>query len=730
MKYSNLPFDLSAEPRVVGYDAVPRHTRQTVDRSNALVRGKFETAQSEKTPSSGVLFALHLARTRWEILESTVKDAAIATGVSEGTIGRLELPKKPEEKLYSDPVRKILSWWDREGVPFEVREQLLELIGQRKPGVFGFYEMLRFAVENPDDLADISSTGKASRRKLEGVVPDYREVLGIVDRLHPKKEKKHRDVRERRLRQGRDAWTESSVAQMTSRTIEEPLARFHAGLEIYLAEQYGLPLTPPSLHSGVGKKNKLSHIDVLDVMGCEWLPWNRIEHLARAFFTSKELPVVQKAWEQGFEADRSRPTFGRMLKPLRDDPEREMSNHEYAYCLNIRPPQERRGEKHVYDRDSYCYNPSSEVRRVLDRGMVSSFAPPRCLAELTLKEGEDDVRTSLKAQYFEDRRRHYRRRGILQSSEKGLELRITGEWNGILPKQAAEYLLSEYEYDDQILNSWRLWILDIEEGRRPAKNTTQAEYDSVVQAYETLGSLRVNAALDRKRSYGEVSAYGREFSTVEEMLRKLRESLKSYEAFHAMITEYGEANDFVISIDRLRAIATGKVCPPLSDLQHIADACNVDFNPEVRKDWFVRFPTMHHDRASHSTKDPLARLLMTLMYSEFPTLITFAEERLPGVQAHAISKLIRDLDSGAEVNWIEVQRILNACEGTQSRTAKFARLLFESNRDLAGTVEILAAQPTFTKHTDPETFVGLTANERKQFFPCSTESSSETPPPR
>ncbi|MBP7114339.1 MAG: hypothetical protein KBA40_02695, partial [Candidatus Peribacteraceae bacterium] len=449
--------DLS-EPYVWDVDDFVGRERMPVARGN--------TKLEEIYMNTRTLLPKLISSVRWSKLRRPYREYSDEIGLSINGYKPLEKDPKLASGAHREKITKLLAYWEEKGISSGIREQLLDLllnpellelddsctdllssieyIREQSLQVIGakevsaFYHRVGYELGHDTVEKKFPSTYNTLwQRDKTGTVPDILELIKFVDTMYAGKSKVMIAKRTMRHEQAAALWREARKNQYRENTVEDPLAIILTAMEEHLARMNGATLTAKSIGEGldVGSLNSERLIQ------SELIGTADIAPIARTVMNRSEVDDFLLSWEKACVVELQRESFGRQCQAAMND--RGLTAADIGRALDVKAPEERGIESKGREQR---YRPDAEVRSVLYHNHVSSQIPVEALIQLIASD--DKHAGTLRAAYFTERERYFRRNGYRKSGE-GLRMRITRELAGASTKKLATNFLPENKHGDK-----------------------------------------------------------------------------------------------------------------------------------------------------------------------------------------------------------------------------------------------------------------------------------------
>ncbi len=690
------------EPDLWNVDDFKGHDRMAVARGNTALAKIFEQTRT-KLPKL-------IASVRWSLLRQPYKDYANAAGMSAN--GYVPLERDPKSGgAHREKITKLLSYWEQNGISSGIREQLLDLllnpdlleldesctdllsgiehvreqslqlIGAKEMTAFYHrvgYELGHARVE--ENFPSIYNT--LWQRERTGTVPEYLELMNFIDTMYAGRSKDMTSRRTLRHTQAEEMWREARTSQYTDRTIELPLAVLLTLAEKHLAVKHGSTMTAKS----IGDEFRTGSLHSERLIQCELIDTVEIEPVARKLLKRKEMDGFLQEWDEAFAAELDRNSFGKQCQDAMNA--RGLTAADIGRVLGVKSPEERgletAGRKQRY-------RPDAEVRSVLFHNHVSSQIPVEALIQVIAES--DEQAGALRAAYFTERERFFKRSGYKKSGE-GLRMRIERELaNASMKKLATTFVPKTKQGDKKVIREKDLELQRLERNEGGKKTVGFKQVFPVLKEMATGAS---EEALDRLSGMDEMDEALKSFSTVDEMAQNLIKGLKGADAVSEAMRNIAQRDSQWLRSDLITKMGEGSFVSALPSLRLMAKAALDQTLPEeVRRDWYERFPKQLREGLLHfgTVSHPTALALCTIIATREANPMDFFQHRVPGVVPTQGTKVLRNLNDGEEVEWKHLHKYLLAA-GLQSHQAtyKYVQQLHASGGDMKGVLKEIVPQ--------------------------------------
>lgn len=684
--------DLS-EPYVWNVDDFEGRERMPVARGNTKLEEIYKNTRT-KLPKL-------IASVRWSLLRRPYKEYSDEIGMSINGYKPLEKDPKMAGGAHREKITKLLSYWEGIGISSGIREQLLDLllnpellelddsctdllssidyIREQSLQLIGAKEMSAFYHRVGYELGHDTVEEKFPsiyntlwQREKTGTVPDFLELIEFVDTMYAGKSKAMIAKRTMRHAQAAALWREARKNQYRERTVEDPLAIVLTAMEEHLARRHGATLTAKS----IGEKLHAGPQDSERLIQSELISTADIAPIARTVMKPDEVDDFLQSWDQAFVVELERESFGRQYQAAMN--ERGLTTPDIGRLLDVKAPEER-GRKAKERRQRY--RPDAEVRNVLFHNHVSSQIPVEALIQLVASD--DSHADRLRAAYFTERERYFRRNGYRKSG-KGLRMKIERELaSASMQMLATTFLPKKQRSDSKIVRKKDLQLQNLE---RDESGPKEISFEQVFPKLQQMAAEHSDAALDRLSCMDEMPEDLKHFTTVQEMAEKLTKGMKSADAVSEAMRNISIVDSQWLRPDLITQMGNGHFVSALPSLRYMMKAVLDQTLPEsVRRDWYERFPRQLEEGLLHFgiVQHPTAKSVCTVIASKDGNPMDFFKHRVPGVDPTQGTKILRDLNEGKRIDWKHIHKDLLAAGLLPSQaTYKFIQQLHASGGDV------------------------------------------------
>lgn len=688
--------DLSG-PYVWDVDDFEGHDRMAVSRGNTALEKVFAQTESDLPKL--------IASVRWSIFRMPYKDYAKTVGMS--TNGYTPLEKDPRNSgSHREKITKLLTYWEKNCISSGVREQLLDLL--LNPGllkldesctdllsgiehtreqsmhllgakdVSAFYQRVGYELGHDTVEKEYPSFYNTLwQRERTGTVPDFIEVMNFVETMYKGKGKDVTAMRTLRHAQGEAVWREARTNQYRDRTLEDPLAIVLAAAEIHIARRSGETMTAKSL----GESFKLGSLNSERMIQSELIDTVDIDPVVRKVMKDEDTDALMESWDRAYAAELERLSFGRLCQDAMND--KGLTAADIGRLLDVKAPEER-GKETSGRKERY--RPDAEVRNVLFRNHVSSQIPVEAVIQLIAVD--DKHADSLRAAYFQERERFFRRNGYRKSGE-GLKMRIERELaNASMKKLAVNFVPKSKASDPKIV---RQKDLELQKLERQEGGHKTVKFKDVFPVIQEIAAEVSEAALDRLSGMDEIDESLKQFESIEEMAVKLSKAMKGADAVSEAMRNISTLDSQWLRSDLITRMSEGKFVCALPSLRLMVQAVLEQKLPEsVRRDWYERFPEQLEEGVPHfgTFKHPTAKAVCTLIASKDANPMDFFKQRVPSGVPTQGTKMLRSLNDGDRVEWEAVHKCLLAAGLRRGQaTYSYFEQLHASGGDIKATLK-------------------------------------------
>ncbi len=723
------------EPELWDVDDFRRHKRMAVARGNTALKAIFENTRTDLPKL--------IAGIRWSKLRMPYADFAKATGMSPNGYKPMEKDRGPQNLPHRAKYTKLLAHWEKQGISSGIREQLLDLLTcpellEQDPSCIDLLSAIGHIRSQSGNLLGVQQMnnfyqrvgyecghknvarqfGKAYGKKnvyntvwqraKTDTVPDYVEVVQLVNVMYAGRGKEMKAKHALRRAQGEAIWSMAKKRKYLECTIEEPLAEFLVLLERDLATDAGITLTAEALRTqyDMGPQNA----DLL--IRCELIGSDAIEPLLGRWMDDATRKRFLRLWNDARGTEKKRNSFGALAGEAMD--ERGYTAADLATLLRVQAPEER-GKKAHKDR-SQRYRGDSEVHRVLFDNRVSNQIAVEALTQLLARDA--DHADELRETYIRERERYLRRTGAWISGE-GFTMRIKRELANVDMNELALHFLPRAQHGNRAAvkdKNHELQRLERGEGKEH-----KISFGEIMPILEKLANERAAAAIARIEELDVMDESLKKFATVQEMASNLIKGKKGAGSVSDAMRNIAQNDSLWLRADLVTKMAEGEFVPALPPLRTMGKATVDTVLPEeVVRDWHVQFPHQLERGAMDIGKftQPLPRVLCTLLATKEASAIRFFEQRVLGIVPTHGTKMLRDLEEGNPVDWKYIHKILLAMGLQPFQIAyRLAKGLYDSP---TGDVETVLAElvPVLQKQKleiHPVNLPGLTSAELKPY---------------
>lgn len=715
-------------PLLWDVDYFTKHRRMAVARGNDKFERIYKTTQTD-VPKL-------IAWVRWLILQMPYGKFSRASHITQNGYKAMEKDRGPKNRPHRSKVTRLLAFWEKKGISTGIREQLLDLLtapelleaAPASTDLLSAIKEVRNDVKNilgPDQVADFYQRigyecghdrvekhfpriyNTVWQRKRSRTIPDYLEVMQLVDVLYAGRSKEMQEKRNFRHAQGEALWSGAKQNYYRECTLEKPLADLLIVMERHLAWGHATTLTTESM---------VEHLTFNPAAAArltqrELIEPNDVPLIVQKLFQGKSRTEFMSQWKQAYEDEQKRPTFGKLTSSAMA--ERGYTAADIANLLGIRSPEER--GKDPQKKRLQRFRPDGEVRGVLFDNDVSKQIPVEAIVQL-LSRDENEA-TVLRNAYISERARYYRRTGSWLEGD-GFKMRMLRELANVDTKDLACHFLPSKQHGNKKIvheKSMELQRLERNEGKQHV-----IPFKTVHAILEKIATERGEEALARVPKLNEISESLQEFSTVPEMAMNLMKAMKGANQVSEAMRDIAKDSSLWLTAPLIRDVSQGTYVCPLPSLRVMLKATlNRTLPEDIERDWHERFPKQLKRGVAEFSRctRPLARVLTTLIATKEADPIRFFKDRVPGVVPTHGTKYLRDIEAGTPVEWKHIHKILLAV-GLKSFDVPYqlAKGLYETTGDVNSVLKSLVpVLRKAEKDVHPMQLPGLTSAELQSY---------------
>lgn len=654
---------------------------------------------------------------------------------------------------------RLFQYWTREGIPFGVREQCLDLLTM--PGIFeqknpakneeygpqptllqvieatrngagvvlthehmsAYYHRIGFDVGHPNVTKKFPTFWSMLHTRDDiGTVPEAVEVVDIVETMYAGKKKEQEQMRALRRAEITGLWREVKAHQYRGWGLEEPLVRFLTAVELNLAGtsvsgERRSSVTPVTLTSqSLQERYGITELPAQRILQNELIPWEEVEPVASCVLSPEELPEFKKAWIACVACEANRDSFPRLVQAAMQD--RGFTYKHISDLLGLKIDDEKR--KKGDDERSTRDRPESQLRSIINYNRGSSQIAVESILRVLARD--ESHYCELRTAYETERERYYRRGGSSLKGD-GLKMRILRELGNVPMRQLALHFLPKKQHEaTAVVRAKNLELQRLERNEGKKHRITFRRVFSILEAEIKKQAEVTAAALAKENKFPEALSA---FSSVSQMAGNCIQGMKGAAYVSDAMRDIARTDDEWLRSDVVQDVADGKFIPPLPPLRIMSKGvAGTVLAPEVVADWYGRFPEQLRAGSEFSGftfERPLPLCLATMIGSMESNMIHFFETRTMhwrlrpthgSAFVHALDE--RDLEPD---DWQFVRHImLGTNRDMQDIDWQFAKALFDNGQDVPAAVETIRSllkQSKLLLH--PQYLPGTTPKQLRKF---------------